>query len=340
MSSTYKDLQRVTGLSLATISKFYNGGNVRTENREALERAARDLDFRPNELARSLRTRRSGTVGVLLPELDNEFHAAIVAGIEHGLKDSGTRVLVVTTQGTSAGVTAAVNLLSDRRVDGMVVVPGEHDGEAVGAAAARGVPLVLVDRLVTGSAADAVVLDNAGATARVVAELTGAGHRDIALLGGPSSIWTMAQRAQGFRRAVRAAGIALARDRVVRAPLTVESGRSAMHELLGRSPRPTAVCTANHELTVGALIALGEAGIDLPRDLSFVGFDGQTLARVTTPRLTTFVQPAHEIARAAADLLRTRLSPDGAGAPPRRVVLAGELVRGASVGAPPADHAR
>jgi DNA-binding LacI/PurR family transcriptional regulator len=335
MPSTYKDIQRITGLALATISKHYNGGNVRAENRAAIEAAARALDFRPNEVARSLRTRRSGIVGVLLPELDNDFHLEIVAGLERGLKEAGIGVIVTSSQATADGAARAADLLADRQVDGIVAVPGPHDRDGLVRATQQDVPVVVVDRLVEGLECDAVVLDNVGASEHVVAEFLRHGHSRLGVITGPSQVWTMRERLRGVRAAVRRAGLTVPRERVVQGPLTVETGRAGVHRLLESAEPPTALHATNHELTVGALIALNEAGVRVPEDLSFIGFDGALLARVTRPRTTVFVQPVREIARAAADLVRDRL---GAGADvhhvPRRLVLSGELVVGASVAAP------
>ncbi|WP_432545787.1 LacI family DNA-binding transcriptional regulator [Kineococcus sp. SYSU DK004] len=334
MPPTYKDIQRMTGLSLATISKHFNGGNVLAANRAAIEEAAADLGFRVNEVARSLRTRRSGTVGVLLPALDNDFHLEVIAGVEAVLKDVGVSVVVVSSHTSAAGAAGAVDLLVDRRVDGVIAVPGRHDGEPLRAAAARGLPVVLVDRLVSGLDCDAVVLDNTGASAQVVRHLVEHGHREIAVVTGTPDVWTMRERLTGFRRAMRAAGLPVAREHVVRGPLTVRTGREAVHALLARERRPTAVYATNYELTLGAVVALNEAGVDVPGDVSLVGFDGEVVAQVARPRTSVYVQPVRGIAREAAELMRERLAGDGEGPAPRRRVLAGRFVPGGSVGPP------
>lgn len=342
MPPTYKDIQRITGLSLATISKHFNGRTVREENKQAIEAAATRLGFRVNEVARSLRTRRSRTVGVVLPQLDNDFHLQIVAGVEEGLRDSGIGVVVCSSQtATHSGYTGAVDLLQDRQVDGIIVVPSAHDESALVASRARGVPLVLVDRLVPGLDHDAVVLDNRGASALAVDELRRHGHTDIAVITGSRSVWTMAERLAGYEEAMRADGLSVTQNGVVEGPLTVETGQRGMHRLLSRTRRPTAVLTTNYELTLGALIALAQADVDVPGEMSFIGFDSETLAQVTRPRTTVVTQPQREIARVAAELMQARLTAsDDGGAPDARaqartVVLPGTLLAGASVGPPP-----
>ncbi|WP_432510484.1 LacI family DNA-binding transcriptional regulator [Kineococcus sp. SYSU DK001] len=328
MAATYKDIQRETGLSLATISKYFNGGSVRPDNAAAIEAARRSLGFQVNEVARSLRTRRSKTVGVLLPELNNGFHLSIIAGVEGELREAGMGV-VVSSSGHQRG-SEAVDFLRGRMVDAIIAVPAAHDGPALRAAGARGLPLVVVDRLLEGLDTDAVVLDNPGASQQVVSHLTDHGHRDVGFVGGPDDVWTMRERRRGFEQAMARAGLDVAPQRVRTGPLTVEFGHAATRALLA-GPRPTALHCANYELTVGSLIALNEAGVTIPHDISFVGFDGPDLARAFHPRLSVLVQPVHEIAVEAARMVGRRLLDDGAGHPASRSVLPGRLERGASV---------
>jgi LacI family transcriptional regulator len=330
--ATYKDLQARTGLSLATISKYYNGGNVLDENRQAIEAAARELGYRVNGFARSLRTNKSRTVGVLLPKLDNEFHLTVIAGVEAALREHGISVLVCASRGTPG---EAVEFLLGRMVDGIIAVPTAPDAEALQAAAARGMPLVLIDRLLDGLASDAVVLDNELAARQAVQHLVEAGHTRIAALVGDQTAWTMRKRRDGFLAAMNGAGLEVPPAYAVPGLLTVPSGRSGMSQLLEESPPPSAVICLNYELTVGALIAINERGLSVPEDLSFVGFDSMELAQVTKPRLSMITQPTAHIAAQAARLIQSRLS--GGAAPQMHsiVTLASELVQGGSVGSPP-----
>jgi LacI family transcriptional regulator len=329
--ATYKDLRERTGLSLATISKYFNGGNVREENRVAIEEAALELGYRVNGFARSLRTKRSLTVGVLLPKLDNEFHLTVIAGIESSLREHGISVLVCAGRDTPG---VAVEFLLSKMVDGIIAVPTEQDGKALRAAVTGGVPVVLIDRLLGGLASDAVVLDNELAAQQAVAHLAAAGHPRIAALVGDQKSWTMRKRRRGFLAAMSRAGLTAQSADVISGPLTVAAGRAGMSRLLDAPSRPPAVICFNYELTVGALIAINDRGIAVPEELSFVGFDSVELAQVTRPRLSMITQPTRQIAAQAAALIHARLS---ASAPPRMhsvVTLASEFVPGASVGPP------
>ena len=330
---TYKDLQRETGLSLATISKYFNGLPLREPNRVAVEEAATRLGYRVNTLARNLRTQRSRTVGVLLPALTNSFHLSVIAGVEAALRDGGVGVVVSPSRGAE-DPGGAVDFLAGRMVDGIIAVPTAHDAPALVQAADRGLPVVLVDRLVEGLACDAVVLDNAGAAGQAVRHLVDHGHRRIAAVAGPSSIWSLRGRTDGFVAALDRHGLPHDAGSVQTGPLTIEDGRAAMRALLGAPERPTAVVCLNYELTVGALIAVNESGLRVPEDLSLVGFDSLDFARVIRPRPSTMVQPVHEIATRAASLMARRLDPASGAEDPQQVVLTAELVPGGSVARP------
>jgi len=337
-SVTYKDLQEHTGLSLSTISKYFNGLPLRESNRLAVEAAATELGYRVNTLARNLRTQRSRTVGVLLPVLDNNFHLSIIAGIEASLSGSGVGVVVSASRGVHGQPGAAVDALADRMVDGIIAVPTHHDAEALTQVFGRGLPVVLIDRLVDGLDCDAVVLDNGDAARQAVRHLVDHGHRRVAAVAGPPDIWSLQGRSDGFFDALRQHGLEAGPGTVRSGPITVESGAASMRSLLAEPERPTAVVCLNYELTIGALIAVNESGLRIPEDISFVGFDSLELSQVMKPRLSMVVQPTHEIAGRAADLMRHRLEPRPENQPEpepyRRVVLPAELVPGGSVARP------
>lgn len=332
-AATYKDIQRLTGLSLATISKHFNGGNVLDANRDAIETAADALGFRVNTYASSLRSGVSRTVGVLLPSLQNTFHLSVIVGVEKFLRAQGISVLVSSNEGDSEDRAGdALDALLGRRVDGIVSVPAAHDVPALSRAIAAGVPVVTVDWWEKDLQADSVSLDNFGAGEIVGQHIVDHGHDRIGVLAGEESISTMRERREGFAAALVAAGRDLPSGFVQHGPLTVESGYRGTTALLGSHPRPTAIFASNYDLTLGALIAINESGLRLGVDISVVGFDSVELAQVTRPRLTILAQPIDEIARTAAEIISSRLSGSEAREYPltkRR--LPGSLVVGASV---------
>jgi DNA-binding LacI/PurR family transcriptional regulator len=306
--ATYKDIQRATGLSLATISKYYNGGAVRPKNREAIEAAAAKLGFQINDVARSLRRGRSRTVGVLLPALDNAFHLAIIAGVERALQARGVSVIVCSSHPDDRTPGTAVDALRSKMVDGIIAVPSAHDVEALARAKASGLPVVTIDRTFPGLATDHVQLDNEAAGAMAAHHLADHRHTHIGMIGGDDTVPSLGERAAGFTKVLAARNIPVRPEWFPKNELTVEAGRRAVHALLSRGDRPSAIFTANYELTVGALIGLNESGLRIPTDISVVGFDVPEIAQVTSPRLTTVVQPMSTIAALGAERMLERMS--------------------------------
>lgn len=327
VASTYKDIRRLTGLSLATISKYFNGGTVTYANRALIDAAVRDLDYQINTVASGLRSRRSKTLGVIIPDLASTFFTTVVSLMEGRLRDAGYAVIVCDARGTSEGEADALRFLLSKQVDGLIIAPISDHPEGLAEAVARGLPVVAVDRAVGDVAVDTVVIDNRAAVGASVRLLVEAGHRDVALLAGPDSMWTMRERRAGFRGAVKAATGRFPRASLV-APhdVTIEGGYKGMRRVLALATPPTAVVCANYEFTLGATIALNDLAPAVPRP-ALVGFDNQELARVLRPHPPLVAQPLNAMAAQAADLLVSRID-SGADREPRTVVLDADLLVG------------
>ena len=216
----------------------------------------------------------------------------------------------------------------NKQVDGVVVVSPGRAGATLAPLIASRMPLVAVDRKLTGVASDAVLVDNAAAARMAVEHLAERGHRRIAMIAGPRRVYTARGRLRGYRQAMKALGVPADDMMVVDGNYTVEGGYRAMGALCGGEA--TAIFATNYEMTLGAVIAIHEHGIRVPRDLSIVGFDSLELAQVCNPPLTMVVQPTAEIGRRAARLLLRRIEGDWADFP-STIWLTTELRDGASV---------
>jgi len=324
---SYKDIQRETGLSLSTISKYFNGGNLLEDNRKAIGSAVALLDYRPNGFGRGLRLQRSGTVGVVLPVLNNDFHLTIIASVETALRDAGISVIVASSPTPQE---KAVELLLGKMVDGIIAVPSPHDLPALQYATGR-MPVVIIDWDAEELDTDAVFLDNVGAGVMAARHILDHGHTRVALIGGDPAVSTMRLRASGFREELTLSGHALEENLDRSGPLVMQTGYEAMGGLLSTRDRPTAVFCTNYELTLGALIALNESGLRLGRDISMVGFDGLELAQATVPRLTVIAQPVEEIGTRAAQLIQGRLTQSDPPSQSTIETLRPRLVAGGSV---------
>lgn len=309
MVATYKDIRRLTGLSLATISKYYNGGNVLDTNRELIEKAAEELGFQINHVARGLRSRRTMTVGVVLDQLSSTFSTTLVSRLEERLREAGYGTIICDSRNDAATQTESVRFLVGKMIDGIVIVPVGDDLSYITIAAERDVPVVAVDRLVPGL--DSVVVDNRAAIASAVSLLLDAGHTEIGLLAGPDTTYAMRERRAGFRDAVEIRTGLLPRAELM-APeeASTEGGYAGLRRQLRLGGPPTAVICASYELSLGAAIAASEHGLHAGTP-ALVGFDTMELARLIRPRPTLVSQPVEQMAVRAAELLLQRLTGEG-----------------------------
>ena len=332
MAATMKDLARETGLGLATISKFFNGGSVREKNRRAIEAAAKKLHYVPNEVARSLKTQHSRVIGVIIPELSNAFITSIISSMEDLLRKKDYAVIVCDCRSDAKREREAVEFLMHRRVDGLINMATDPTGAHLKAALDAKIPILLVDRMIDSlrGRVSAVIIDNVYASGQAVRRLTDMGHRQIGLVLGSPDLYTTNARLTGYLNALRDAGIE-PEDRYIRyGDYTMDGGYQAVTELLQLRDRPTALFVTNYEMTLGALLAIQHSGISVPEDLSVIGFDKLELFGGIFPDLTLIRQPQQSIGRECANLILDMLS-DTENMMPRIVTLSTELFEGASV---------
>ena len=333
MAATIKDIARETGLSLATISKYINGGNLREKNRVAIERAIKKLDYHVNEYARGLKSKKSRTVGMVLPELSNLFNMKIVSVIERILQEQGYSVIICDSQNNLEQEARSVEFLLSKQVDGIINIPMGNSSSHLAPAVEHQIPILLLDRPLDklNDVVSCVLIDNQRAARLAVRRLLDAGHRSIGVVVGPAGVYTAEMRLKGYREALEEYGIPFEERLVARASLTVEGGYRQMRRLLKESKDMTAVFVTNYEMTLGALIALNKEGVQIPQELSIVGFDNiMDLSRVFRPSLTIVSQPMEQIGIQAARLMLERLSGD-ASAAPMTVTLSATLREGASI---------
>lgn len=331
MAATMKDIANRTGLGLATISKYLNGGHVLEKNRIAIEKAIEELDFTVNEFARGLKTRKSKIVGVVIPDLNNTFITSIIAVVEDSLRQQGYGVIVCDSRSDEALERESVDFLLSRMVDGLIMVPVSKDGTHVRAAATK-IPVLLIDRVIPhlGCPVDMVLVDNFGAALTSTNYLLDRGHRQIGIIVGPENISTSGERLMGYERALKDRGIEPDPNLTIYSDYTTQGGYTGMKQLLKQCPEMTAVFVTNYEMTLGAVLAVNERGISMPQQLSMIGFDNLQLAQVVRPKLTIVAQPLQQIGETAAQMMLERLGGEGAGAG-HTVTLPAELEIGQSV---------
>lgn len=332
MASTMKDLARETGLGLATISKYFNGGTVREKNRVLIEAAAKRLHYVPNEVARSLKTQQTRVIGVVIPELSNAFITSIISSMEDILRKQDYAVIVCDCRSDPKREKEAVEFLLHRRVDGLINMATDETGAHLKTALSANIPVLLIDRLIESlrGRVSAVVIDNAHAAGQAVRKLTDLGHRQIGLVLGSPNLYTTNQRLSGYLNALRDAGVTPPEEYIRYGDYTMDGGYQAVQELLRLKNRPTALFVTNFEMTLGAMLALQHNSVRVPQDLSVIGFDKLELFGEIFPNLTLIHQPQLSIGREAANLMLDLLASHGA-VSHRIVTLSTELTEGKSV---------
>ena len=331
MAATMKDIARRTGLGLATISSYFNGGNVREKNRIKIEEAIEELHYEVNEVARGLKTNATRTIGVVIPELNNTFCAEIITGMEDVLRSHGYATIVCDCRTDKKLEREAVEFLTRRRVDGIINMPVDEEGNHLKRFQKTGKPIVLIDRKIQGINCDSVLVDNKKAAEDAVRYFIERGHQNIGIIGGPEEVFTAQERMAGYYKALESAGIPVSESLIWHGDYTIQGGVRGLEELVQNNPEMTAVFVTNYEMTMGAMIGVNELGIRIPEQLSVIGFDNLQFARACNPKLTIVSQPTEKIAYEVAGIILDRLNQEEKEKKPVSKKLCTEMIRGRSV---------
>ncbi len=319
---TLADVAAEAGVSLSTASRALRGGASISEGTSRRVRAAATrLGYEPNRLARSLRTRASLFVGVVVPDIAIGFYGRVVKGAQDVLDRAGYQVLVMNTEREAPREAAALRTLLAHRVDGILLATsGGFDDSAR-------VPVVFFDNLVEGAGAAQVARANREGMAIVVDHLVGHGHARVGYVGAPPLLTSGIERLDGFRAAMARHGLA-ALDELVGLGDEVwsaESGRRAMRGLLALPEPPTAVAAASDTLALGAIQAARDAGRRVPDDLAVISYDDPVFGDLLDPPVTALARNEHELGRLTASLLLNAIE-SGGGGPPTEVRVAETLI--------------
>ncbi|MCX7976366.1 MAG: LacI family transcriptional regulator [Bellilinea sp.] len=322
---TIREVASRAGVSPTTVSHVINNTRfVSAEARQRVLEAMAELNYRPNVLARSLRRGETRTLGLILPDSANPFFAEIARAIEDAAFSAGYNVILGNSENELAKEQVYVDVLVNKQVDGLIFLASGDHSPSLEHLVRDGLPVVVVDRRLSGLEVDTVLTDNLQgglSAARFLLEL---GHRRIACITGPSNLTPSAERVIGFRRALEEAGMAVEENLIRKGDFHPRSGYRAALELIEYQPRPTAIFICNDMMAIGALRALSEAGLLVPQDCSLVGFDDIELASYVTPPLTTIRQDKTALAEAAVQLLLERIAEPGL--PARTRILPTRLI--------------
>lgn len=301
-----KDVAVHANVSVSTVSYVLNNtGPVSADRRARVLNAVRELNYIPNESARSLKRQSAATIGLVIPDLTNQFFSLLAHGVVRAAALRDVLVVLCSSDSSEEAESGNARLLRSQRVDGVVYLTGSYESHTSLLELQSLGPVVLVDERIPGAELPAVVADGRRGAREVAALVVELGHKRFACIAGPTALWTAEQRLAGYREALAMGGLDPDNMEVLVGDYRQDSGFELARKALSgaRSKRPTALLCANDMMAIGALEYCRQAGLDVPGDVSIVGFDDVPMAPLLTPRLTTVRQPAREMGTGAANLL-------------------------------------
>ncbi len=312
-------------VSIFTVSAVLNGTSVVSDElRKRVEAAIEITGYKPNSVARSLKTGRTQTIGVVIGDITNPFYTDVVAAVQQVLYRAGYSVMLCCNDRSVTLQQDHIAVLRDRRVDGLIISPTGDDGDLRTALEQTHLPVVLIDRILDGLECDAVIIDNRAAVISAMRYLISLGHRRIGFVSGMFESFTGRERLAGYHEALDENGIRREDELVQLGNFRVDEAYNATLRLMTAPHPPTAIFSSNNQMVIGAMKALSHLGLSCPDDVSVVGLDDFAWTDAFRPHLTTVAQPVRAIGEQAAQLLLERLDGRAKGKG-RRVVLHGEL---------------
>ncbi|MDQ0113879.1 LacI family transcriptional regulator/LacI family purine nucleotide synthesis repressor [Paenibacillus harenae] len=315
---TVYDIAREANVSVATVSRVLNNtAPVKKSTREKIVELINKYQFQPNALARSLSKKVTGMIGVILPDITNPFFPEVLAGLEQEARSKGYTFFLCDTVSTNGDSkeqyereSQYLNILLEKQVDGIVIIGGrinlarptkEHVNEVI--EVSKRVPTVLINGSLPGHPMNRVFADEREGAELATQHLIDLGHRDIAFAGGYRGMSNTLQRIQGYVRTMERNGLAVRKEWLLDGGFSVESGKRFMNQLLQMEERPTAIFCANDLVAIGVMKVAYKAGLQVPQDLSLIGFDDIPYAANSIPELTTVSLKGYDVGRGAADML-------------------------------------
>ncbi|WP_431044375.1 LacI family DNA-binding transcriptional regulator [Streptomyces sp. P1-3] len=327
--ASIKDVARHAGVSVATVSRVLNDNpSVRADTRDRVLAAVAGLGYRPNAVARSLRTDQTRTLGLVISDVLNPFFTELARSVEDEARALGYSVIIGNADERPDLQDHHVRTLLDRRIDGLLVSPTDGGSPLMLDAARAGTPMVFVDRWIEGVDVPVVRTDGRAAVHDLVAHLHALGHRRLAIIAGPAATTTGRERVDAFRAALREFGLALPAEYIGQGDFKADSGRRATARFLDLPEPPEAVFAADNLMALGAMDEIRARGLRVPDDVALAAFDDIVWFVHTDPPITAVAQPTGELGRAAVRALIDVVE----GRPAESVALSARLVPRRSCG--------
>jgi len=302
------DIARRAGVAPITVSRVINNsGYVSQSTRERVEAAVRELGYVPNTIARGLRSKRTHTLALIVTDITNPYFTSMARGVEDVAGASNYTVIYCNTDESETKEEKYANMLAQRQVDGVLLVPSCGNAKTIKFFEANDINVVVLDRRISGVRSDIVCSDSENGANRLVKLLIGLGHKRIAIITGPKDVSTSADRVIGYQQALTDAGLS-ENELIYYGAFKEQSGYELTNQAMMQLPRPTAIFGANNFIAMGIIKALHDLKLDVPDDISVVGFDDLPDSMFIKPFLTVARQRAYEMGQLATELLLKRIS--------------------------------
>lgn len=307
-----KDLALELDLAVSTVSRAMSGkGRVSSKTRERVLQAVRQTHYTPNGLARSLRTKDTKNIGIIVTDITNSFFATVIKGAQGISREQGYSILLSNTDENSQYEKEALQLMLEKQISGLILASVGGSAERFGQYKRMGVPIVFIDNIPQFQGTyDSVSTDNKAAAYSLTRQVIQRGHRELGMITGPLNQSSGLQRYEGFCQAMQEAGIPIKKDWVREGDFRMESGHACMRQILGLPSLPSALLVANNYMAFGAIGAIKAAGKSVPQDMAVASFDVEDITGLSNPHIVSMNQAAEEIGRRAAEVLIHRINND------------------------------
>lgn len=293
--ATIKDVAKETGLSLGTISKYINGGHVKEKNRIVIEKAIKNLGYQVDTYARAMITKKTKTIGLVIPEFNNLFYASISQELEKSLDKYGYGLVVRESFYDKDKEKQSIEWLLSRRTDAIVIAPVGTDGSEYEYLKQYSIPTVFVDRIIPNLNYEFAIVNNKEIAEDVINYLIDNGHERILMVAASEGLYTADERVKGYKEAYKKHNLEYSEDLIVRLTEKVDDAYNSLKKIIKKRNDFTAIFTANYTCMIGLIFALNELRISIPDDLSIVGFDDIVFTKIYRPKLTIVNQPIEDM---------------------------------------------
>lgn len=336
--TTIHDIAKKLNIAASTVSRALNDSPLISERtRKKIKQAAKEMGYRPNVVAANFRTKKTNTIGVVVPLINRHFFSSVISGIEDIAYQRGFTVSISQSNDDFEKEQKITHALFANRVDGLILSIGMNttNFDHLRLFSDRKIPLVFFDRVVDEIDAHKIVVDDFGGGYRATKHLIDQGRKHVALIGGPLNLKIYQHRQEGYLQALHDAGLLEIPELIIHNNLSREDGIKATKKLLKHSPTPDAIFCANDTTALSSILYLKEQGIRVPEDIAIVGFSNEPFSEVVSPSITTIKQPGFEMGQKAAELIIAQINGEPAGKKPTIITMPTELIiRESSTGKP------